>query len=65
MTRDINHAHRVSDVRQVEIYTTEPLVSQPNPFEAEIAIANMESYKLPDMKFRHNWFKQVVKYYVL
>jgi hypothetical protein len=35
------------DVRQVEIYTIEPLGPEPNPFEVEIAIANMKSYELP------------------
>jgi hypothetical protein len=40
--------HRASDVRQIEIHTAEPLVPGTNPFEVEIAIANLKSYKLPD-----------------
>jgi hypothetical protein len=33
------NVHRVSDVRQIEIHTAEPLVPDPSPFEVEIAIA--------------------------
>jgi hypothetical protein len=33
------NVHRVSDVRQTEIHTAEPLVPQPSSFETEIAIA--------------------------
>jgi hypothetical protein len=32
------NVHRVSDVEQIEIHTAEPLVLDPSPFEAEIAI---------------------------
>jgi hypothetical protein len=39
--------HRASDVRQIEIYTAEPLVPVPSHFEVEIAIANLERYKSP------------------
>jgi hypothetical protein len=41
--------HRVRDVRQIEIRvnTTEPLVHDPNPFDVEIAIAKLKSYKSP------------------
>jgi hypothetical protein len=39
--------HRVSDVRQIEIQTAEPLVPYPSPVEFEIAIANMKMYKSP------------------
>jgi hypothetical protein len=42
------NVHRVSDVRQNEIYTPEPLVPDPSPFEVVITIAKMRSYKLPD-----------------
>jgi hypothetical protein len=35
--------HRVSDVRQVEIHTAEPLVPDPSPFEVENLIANFKS----------------------
>jgi hypothetical protein len=41
------NVHRVSDVRQIEIHTTEPLVPDPSPFEVEIAIEKFEKYKLP------------------
>jgi hypothetical protein len=37
----------VSDVRQIEIHTAEPLVPEPSPFEVEIAIAKLKKYKLP------------------
>jgi hypothetical protein len=39
--------HRVSDVRQIEIHTAEPLVPDPSPFEVEIAIQNLKRYKSP------------------
>jgi hypothetical protein len=39
--------HRVSDVRQLEIHTAEPLVPDPSPFEVEIAIENLKRYKSP------------------
>jgi hypothetical protein len=31
------NVHRVSDVRQIEIHTAEPLVPEPKPFEVETA----------------------------
>jgi hypothetical protein len=40
------NVHRVSDVRQIEIHTAEPLVPDPSPFEVEIAIVKLKSYKL-------------------
>jgi hypothetical protein len=39
--------HRVSDVKQIEIHTIEPLVPDPSPFEIEIAIATFKQYKSP------------------
>jgi hypothetical protein len=39
--------HRVSDVRQIEIHRAVPLVSDPSPFEVEIAIAKLERYTSP------------------
>jgi hypothetical protein len=39
--------HRVSDVRQIEIHTAEPLVLDPSPFEVEIVIAKFKNYKSP------------------
>jgi hypothetical protein len=41
------NVHRFSDVRQIEIHTTEPLVRDPSPFEVQISIANLEKYKSP------------------
>jgi hypothetical protein len=35
-------------MRQVEIHTAEPLVPEPSPLEAEIAIAKLKKYKSPD-----------------
>jgi hypothetical protein len=37
----------VSDVRQIEVYTTEPLVPGPSHLEVEIAVAKLKKYKLP------------------
>jgi hypothetical protein len=42
------NVHRVSDVRQIEIRTAEPLVPEPSPFEVEIAIAIINSIWIPD-----------------
>jgi hypothetical protein len=41
------NVHRISDVRQIEIHTAEPLVPDPSPFEIEIAIANLKKYESP------------------
>jgi hypothetical protein len=41
------NAHRVSDVRQIEVHTAAPLVIDPSPFEVEIAIENLKRYKSP------------------
>jgi hypothetical protein len=41
------NVHRVSDVRQIEIQTPQPLVPDPSPFEDEAAIAKLKRYKLP------------------
>jgi hypothetical protein len=35
------------DVRHMLMYTPDPLVPHPSPFEVEIAIANLERYKTP------------------
>jgi hypothetical protein len=35
--------HNVSDVRQVEIYTAEPIVPGPCHVEAEIGVAKLKS----------------------
>jgi hypothetical protein len=39
--------HKGNDVRQIETHTAEPLVPDPSPFEVEIAIAKLKSYKWP------------------
>jgi hypothetical protein len=39
------NVHRVSNVRQIEIHTAEPLVPDPIPFCVEIAIAKLERHK--------------------
>jgi hypothetical protein len=41
------NVHRVSDIRQVEVHTAEPLVSDPTPFEVEIAVTKLKRYKSP------------------
>jgi hypothetical protein len=39
--------HNVSDVRQIEVHTAEPLVPGPSRLEVEIVIAKWKKYKLP------------------
>jgi hypothetical protein len=41
------NVHTVSDVRQIEIRTAEPLVPDPSSFEVEIAIAKLKRFKSP------------------
>jgi hypothetical protein len=41
------NVHNVSDVRQIEVYTAEPLVPGPSRLEVEIAIAELKNYKSP------------------
>jgi hypothetical protein len=41
------NVHRVGDVRQIEIHTTEPLVPDPSPSEVENAIAKLQKYTSP------------------
>jgi hypothetical protein len=41
------NVHNVSDVRQIEVHTAEPLVPGPSCFEVEIAIAKLKKYKSP------------------
>jgi hypothetical protein len=36
---------RVSDIRQIEIHTTEPFVPESSPFGTEIAKENLKNYK--------------------
>jgi hypothetical protein len=41
------NVHNVSDVRQTEVHTAEPLVPGPSRLEVEIAIAKLKKYKSP------------------
>jgi hypothetical protein len=41
------NVYRVSDVRQIEIHTAEPLVPYPSPFKFEIAIEILKRCKSP------------------
>jgi hypothetical protein len=39
--------HGVSEFRQIEVHTAEPLVPGPSHLEVEIAIAKLKKYKAP------------------
>ena len=41
----ILNVHGVSDVRQAEIHTAEPLVPEPSALEVELAIEKLKSHK--------------------
>jgi hypothetical protein len=41
------NVHNVTDVRQTEVHTAEPLVPGPSRFEIEISIAKLKKYKSP------------------
>jgi hypothetical protein len=41
------NVHNVSDVKQIEVHTAEPLVSGPSRLEVEIAFTNLKKYKSP------------------
>jgi hypothetical protein len=41
------NVHGLSDVKQQELHTSEPLVPNPSSFEVEIAITKLKRYKLP------------------
>ena len=43
----IFNVHGVSDVRQAEIHTAEPLVPEPSALEVQIAIEKIKSHKSP------------------
>jgi hypothetical protein len=43
----ILNVHGVSDVRQAEIHTAEPLVPEPSTLEVELAIEKLKSHKSP------------------
>jgi hypothetical protein len=42
------NVHNVSDVKQIEVHTAEPLIPRPSRLEVEIAIAKLKTYKSPD-----------------
>jgi hypothetical protein len=41
------NVHRVSIARQIEIYSVQPPISEPRPFEVEIDNAKLKRYKSP------------------
>ena len=41
------NVHVVIDVRQTEVHTAEPLVSEPSAFEVALAIEKLKSHKSP------------------
>jgi hypothetical protein len=41
------NVHRVSDIRQTEVRTSEPLAPDPSPFKVEIATVKLKRYKSP------------------
>jgi hypothetical protein len=41
------NVHNVSEVRQIEVHTAEPLVPGPSRLEVEIAIAKLKKYNSP------------------
>ena len=41
------NVHGVSEVRQAEIHTAEPLVPEPSALEVELAIKKLKSHKSP------------------
>jgi hypothetical protein len=43
----ILNVHGVSDVRQAEIHTAEPLVPEPSALEVELAIEKLKGHKSP------------------
>jgi hypothetical protein len=40
------NVHRVSDIRQIDVHTAEPLVRESGSFEVEIAIPKLKKYNL-------------------
>jgi hypothetical protein len=41
------YVHNVSDVGQIEVHMTEPLVPGPSHLEVQIALAKLKKYKSP------------------
>jgi hypothetical protein len=57
------NVHDISDVRQIEVHTAEPLVPGPSHLEIEISIAKLKEYKSQAViKIWQNCIKQEVKY---
>ena len=58
--------HGVNDVRQSEIHTAEPLVSQPSVFEVELAIKKSEVTNHQVLiKSQQNWLKEGVVHFAV
>ena len=43
------NVHGVNDVRQTEIHTAEPFVSEPSSSETELAIEKLQNHNSPDI----------------
>jgi len=41
------NVHRVNEVRQTEVHTSEPVLPEPSAFHVELAIEKVKSYKSP------------------
>jgi hypothetical protein len=41
------NVHVVNDIRRADLHTTKTLVPEPCPFEVEVAIEDLKSYKSP------------------
>jgi hypothetical protein len=55
----ILNVHGVSDARQAELHTSEPLVPEPSVLEVELAIEKLKSHNHHVLiKYQHNWLKQ-------
>jgi len=62
----ILNIHGVNDVRQTEIHTAEPLVSEPSAAEFQLAIEKVKSHKSPGLvKYRQNWLKQGIRQFAV
>jgi hypothetical protein len=60
------NVHGVDDVRQTEMHTAEPLISEPSCCAFEIAIGKLKWYKSAGInQIREIWFKQDVIHLVL
>jgi hypothetical protein len=65
------NVHNISDVRQIEVHTAEPLLPGSSRLEAEIAIAKLEKYKSPVSFYYDNdvrctaWLWSPPSYHVL